>query len=140
MAERVNARCRGQARRQRQRQLRITDHEIRDHVQIHRHYLAAVQQAHHTGAADLRAGAGGCGNGDLGRYLANLLRAACLDVVVGQPAAMAGQQRHRLGKVDGRPAAECDDPVAPPVVPDFKAIQKRLFGGVLGGALIDNRL
>ena len=100
MAERIDAGGGSQARRQRQCQLRVTDHQISNHVQIHRNHLRTVKTAHHTGAPDLGPGAGGCRNGDLRRHLANRRRTASLDVIVCQSAAMTCQQRHRLGKVD----------------------------------------
>ena len=58
MAQRVDTCRRCQARWQGQRQIRIADHKIGNHVQIHGNYLAAVKKAHHTGAAHLGAGAG----------------------------------------------------------------------------------
>ena len=98
---------------QAERQLGIADRALRDQMRADEAELAAVGERQQRRAADLRAGAGGGRHRDDRRDRGADPREPAIDRrIVLERAGVGGEQRHALGEVDRRAAADRDDPVA----------------------------
>ena len=111
MRQRVHAGCRGEARGQAERQVRIAERDHGDQVRRRKGFLAAILHDDDHADRDFRAGAGGGRYRDQGRDLADLLGAADDRRVGFQRFAVGGQEADRLGMVHGGAAADRDDAV-----------------------------
>ena len=129
--------CR-QASRQSKGQLRIADRTLRHQMPGMETELAAVVDDDDGAARDLAAGAGRRRNRNQRRHLAANARTASFDSrAVCQRSGMGGRDRHCLGQVDRRAAAERNQAVgAVPGVP-LHGLAHCGFGGVRRRAVVD---
>ena len=98
---------------QAEREFRVADGRLGHQEPAVETQLAVVVDDDDGAARHLAAGAAGGRHGDQRRHAVGDLRRATLDGGVGRERAFVrGGNRHALGAVDGRAAADCDQPVA----------------------------
>ena len=118
-------------RRQANGQLGIADGRLGDQMRRDKAELAAILQRDQRGAADFAAGSGRCRDGDQGSHGGRDLRDAAQDGrVLLQVPAMGRQEGHAFGQIDGRAAADGDQPVAIGLAVKLKGLQDGALGWV----------
>ena len=117
MRERVHADRRGHLRWQPDRELRILDHERRQHLRVKDDLLGVIAHiGDDRGATDLGAGPGRGGHRDDGSHaLGPHTRVPVLAILeIPDRPVLPDHQRDRLGGVERAATAEGDDAVVPP--------------------------
>ena len=118
--------------RQSQGQLRIGYSQHRNQVRAEDHGLAVGGgDGDHGGARHFAPGSRGGGDGDIGRHIRRDAICAVQQIVVfGQRQFVRDFQPDGFGGIQGRSAAQADDPVATVLLVDGQAVEHVALGGV----------